>query len=134
MYQVAMITRTIRIIVMEVVVMMNIAVMVLMMTKIIVMMKMIVMVVLMIMKIKSSPEAALFMYFQVGVAAAHCRARLSAGPQLGDAPAAVGMSPWLCSPDAARTALLLLCPAQRHQRRGSGQVGEAGLRSGRLGL
>lgn len=108
---------------------------VVMMTKIIVMMTMIVMVVLMMMmKIKSSPEAALFMYFQVGVAAAHCRALLSAGPQLGDAPAAVGMSSWLCSPDTARAALLLLCPAQRHQRRGSGQVGEAGLRSGGLGL
>lgn len=92
------------------------------------------MVVLMIMKIKSSSEAALLVYFQVGVAADHRRALLSAGPQPGDAPAAVGVSFWLRYTGADRAALLLLCPAQRHQRHGSGQGGEAGLRLGGLGL
>lgn len=118
MCQLAIITRTMRIIVM-------------MVAKIFVM---VMMVVLMIMKMKSCPEAALWMYFQVGVATAHRRALLPAGPQPGDAPAAVGVSSWLRYPGAARAALLLLRPAQRHQRHGSGQVGKAGLRPGGLGL
>lgn len=75
-----------------VVITIKIALMMLMMMKIIVMAVMAVMVVLMIMKINSCSEAALLMYFQVGVAAAHRCALLPAGPQPGDAPAAVGVS------------------------------------------
>lgn len=88
-----------------------------MMTKIIVMMNMIAMVMMvvpMIMEIKPCPEAALLVYFQVGVAADHRRALLSAGPQPDDAPAAVGVSSWRRSTAAARAAFLLLRPAQRH--------------------
>lgn len=83
-------------------------------------------------KIVSYPEVSLLLFFQVGVAAIHRRALLSAGPQPGNAPPAVGVSSWLRYSLAGRATLLFLRPAERHQWCGSGQIGEAGFRPGGL--